>query len=94
MVGRIYHIVNDDLYIDLGHKFPCVCKRPRRLRANFVRGTQVRVLVKSLEMSEKFMGFDKEMTLMEADGILLGLNESDLGRGRRGRFPRTRGDHT
>ena len=83
LVGRIYHTVNDDLYIDFGHKFPCVCPRPRRFRNQFVRGAEVRVLVKSLELSEIFLGFDKEMTLMEADCVLLGLNRGDLGRGKK-----------
>ena len=77
VVGQVYHVVDDDLYIDFGFKFPCVCKKPRRSRTVYTRGTKVRLLIKDLEMSEKFLGFEKPMTIMEADCVLLGPYTED-----------------
>merc|ERR1711913_269079 len=74
VVGKIYHVVDDDLYIDFGNKFPCVCQRPRENKYKYVRGAEVKLLIKDLEMSQRFLGYDKEMTLLEADCVLLGLN--------------------
>merc|ERR1712107_632057 len=54
VVGRIYHVVEEDLYIDFGHKFGCVCRVPREGRRNFIRGTEVRLRVNSLELSKRF----------------------------------------
>ena len=74
VIGKIYHVVDDDLYVDFGAKFPVVVRRPRQSRReDYVRGAQVKIKLKSLEMTDKFLGFDKEMTLMEADGTLMGL---------------------
>ena len=93
VVGRIYHVVEEDLYIDFGHKFGCVCRVPREGRRNFIRGTevgekwmqalqyvqswlpQVRLRVNSLELSKRFLGYDKDLSLLEADCTLLGLNK-------------------
>jgi small subunit ribosomal protein S28 len=78
VVGRIYHVVNDDIYVDFGGKFPAVVQRNRRRRDLYARGDEVRLLVKSLEQSEKFLGYDKEMTIMEADCVLLGKSDTTI----------------
>ena len=48
----------------------------RKRRALYTRGTEVRLLIKELELSKTFLGYDKEMTLMEADAVLLGLHNA------------------
>jgi len=75
VVGRVYHVVDEDLYIDFGHKFGTVCKLPREDRRSYLRGTEVRLRVNSLELSRRFLGYDKDMSLLEADCSLLGLNK-------------------
>uniref|UniRef100_A0A914D5L8 Phosphoglycerate kinase n=1 Tax=Acrobeloides nanus TaxID=290746 RepID=A0A914D5L8_9BILA len=78
VLGEIYHRHADDLYIDLGLKFPMICKTPELHREKYVIGATVLVKLFNPELSEPFLGAKKEITILEADGHLLGLYDREV----------------
>jgi len=73
VIGRVEDVVEDDLYIDFGFKFNGVCRRPKTNHSEYVRGAKVKVRINDLELSDRFLGSSKDMTLLEADITLMGI---------------------
>lgn len=72
-MGRIVHRVNDDLYVDMNLKFNAVVKAPEKERQKYTIGKNVLMRLIDPELSEKFLGSKRDLTLLEADAILIKL---------------------
>ncbi|VDM36535.1 unnamed protein product [Toxocara canis] len=73
VVGKVVHRVAGDLYIDFGLKFNAVCKAPSVNNEKYVIGSNVLVRLHDPELSERFLGSRRDLTLLEADATLIRL---------------------
>uniref|UniRef100_A0A7E4VM58 S1 motif domain-containing protein n=1 Tax=Panagrellus redivivus TaxID=6233 RepID=A0A7E4VM58_PANRE len=88
VIGNIVHRVHDDLYVDFGMKFNAVVKAPEDDATKYTIGSRVLLRLRDPELSEKFLGSKRELTLLEADASLVKLLGGGQGPRRRTTTPK------
>uniref|UniRef100_A0A1I7V340 28S ribosomal protein S28, mitochondrial n=1 Tax=Caenorhabditis tropicalis TaxID=1561998 RepID=A0A1I7V340_9PELO len=71
VIGKIVNRIQEDIYIDFGLKFNAVCKVPTANSEAYRSGTRVIIRLLDPELSERFLGSKKDLTLLEADAVLV-----------------------
>lgn len=80
MIGKVFHTTNEDLYVDIGLKFHAVVKKPQKDNNLYVRNSTVRLKLLDYEITDRFIGSEEDVSLLEADAVLLGLESTPIGR--------------
>ncbi|UMM38615.1 hypothetical protein L5515_009956 [Caenorhabditis briggsae] len=80
MVGKIVNRIQEDVYIDFGLKFNAVCKVPAVNSEPYRSGARVLIRLLDPELSERFLGSKTDLTLLEADAVLVRLLNNTLRR--------------
>lgn len=74
VVAEIIAEREDDLYVDFGGKFHAVVQRPAKNGHLYRKGKWVDVIVEDLEVTEHFLGNNKDTSLLEAQVKMTGLS--------------------
>lgn len=77
--GKIFHLTENELYVDVGMKFHAVVKKPREDKRLYVRGATVKLRLLDYELSDRFIGSKRDTSVRESDAILLGLESTPIG---------------
>lgn len=77
--GKVFHLTNDDLYVDVGMKFHAVVKKPQQDSKLYVRGATVKLKLLDYEITDRYIGAESDVTLLESDAVLLGLESTPIG---------------
>lgn len=79
VIGKVFHVTNDDLYVDVGMKFHAVVRKPRQDDRLYVRNSLVRLRLVDYEITDRFIGSDTDTSLLETEAVLLGLESTPVG---------------